>query len=466
MDPVLLIGSGMSGAAVAGELRRRGVPALVADRGRLLGTDHVAADAATAAFIEPERDPCFEPLQRDPSVWHYGRSAGARVRVGGRSLYWRGIALRIEPAALADWPAPVVSALGGPDGWYARVESHVTAWTGAPLDAPRNPTEAHLTAVLRTRGFQDARPTPRAVRPLGSGRWCAYSPLEEIDASAVLTGRTLIGVQDGPDGLDVVLRHGRDEQRVRAAALVLCAGAIENARLVSQLTGRLTPCPITDHLVRGWIRVSDDLADAYDLSDEASVFVLHDAAGRFNAFLELHRIGGHLVMDAWTMGEQRPGPAATVRFHGPDATPLFAIAETPEDEHVLAAETRSLASLCEGLGLAHAISEASQRAAGDFSAALDRAISTPGTIFPYRCPLGSIDHEACTLPLDGDVVDAAGELRGMPRVFVAGPCVFPRPGAANPSLTTMALGRHLAAHVHARLDLASTGDRKMRAHAS
>lgn len=63
-------------------------------------------------------------------------------------------------------------------------------------------------------------------------------------------------------------------------------------------------------------------------------------------------------------------------------------------------------------------------------------------------PLGSEYHESGTLPL-GDVVDDDLAVRGITGLYAAGPCVYPRQGAANPSLTTLALSRRLAAHLAA-----------------
>jgi choline dehydrogenase-like flavoprotein len=69
---------------------------------------------------------------------------------------------------------------------------------------------------------------------------------------------------------------------------------------------------------------------------------------------------------------------------------------------------------------------------------------------PYRCPLGTVDHEGGTLALGSECVGASSELRELPGVFVGGPCLFPRAGAANPSLTTLALGAYVAGQVEAR----------------
>ena len=49
------------------------------------------------------------------------------------------------------------------------------------------------------------------------------------------------------------------------------------------------------------------------------------------------------------------------------------------------------------------------------------------------------------------VVDADGRVHGMANLYVAGSSVFPTSGAANPTLTIVALALRLAAHLRGRL---------------
>jgi hypothetical protein len=59
--------------------------------------------------------------------------------------------------------------------------------------------------------------------------------------------------------------------------------------------------------------------------------------------------------------------------------------------------------------------------------------------------LGGEDHEGGTLPL-GTVLDDRHRLAGIAGLYVAGPATFPRMGAANPGLTTMALAPVVPGH--------------------
>ena len=53
-------------------------------------------------------------------------------------------------------------------------------------------------------------------------------------------------------------------------------------------------------------------------------------------------------------------------------------------------------------------------------------------------------------PADG-VIDRDGRVHGMRNLYVAGSSVFPSSGAANPTLTIVALAVRLAAHLQTRL---------------
>src|SRR5262245_49023479 len=145
---VIVVGGGLAGLEVAKELDRRGagdVVVLEAGPGDDLAHVNVANDAETALrlWAEPASDKHFWRPWSSRSTPHYDGVAGLRRRVGGRSLYWHGVVLPLEPWALCEpwWPASVVSDLteswqGGPS-LYARVRADLDAWCGDPPDAPQ-----------------------------------------------------------------------------------------------------------------------------------------------------------------------------------------------------------------------------------------------------------------------------------------------------------------------------------------
>jgi choline dehydrogenase-like flavoprotein len=62
----------------------------------------------------------------------------------------------------------------------------------------------------------------------------------------------------------------------------------------------------------------------------------------------------------------------------------------------------------------------------------------------YSFPLGSEQHESGTTPF-GRVLADDHQFHVLRGVFAAGPSAFPRAGAANPTMTILALGRRLGA---------------------
>jgi len=76
-----------------------------------------------------------------------------------------------------------------------------------------------------------------------------------------------------------------------------------------------------------------------------------------------------------------------------------------------------------------------------------RALKKPGTAYIYRERMGDLDHESGGLPLGVGLVDAVGRLAGHDNLYAAGTVLFPRAGAANPSLTTLTLARQQIQHL-------------------
>ena len=90
-------------------------------------------------------------------------------------------------------------------------------------------------------------------------------------------------------------------------------------------------------------------------------------------------------------------------------------------------------------------------APADVAGFVDTAVANPGVAVAYAATLGSLDHEAGTLPF-GRVLSPSGQIGAVPGLFVVGPATFPRSGAANPSLSTLTLARHVANGVASFLD--------------
>jgi glycine/D-amino acid oxidase-like deaminating enzyme len=445
---VVVVGSGMSGCAIAAEIARHGVPVTVLEAGPDAGRRHVAARADSAAWLDPAADPHFAPFRAGARGGHYDGHSGLRRRAGGRSLYWRGITLRIEPYALADWPQAVRNALEGKagTGLYDRAEAALERWSGRRLDAARGDREARFVDVVRDHGYPAATATPRAVRVLSERTWEAYSPLTELPPGVLVTGQPVAGLSLEPGGTVAVrCSPGSARGDLRARAVVLCAGTVQNARLAAGLmAAERARAPrsfrIVDHHVQGWVAAFPGTGPV-----DASVLASRDDEARSNLVVERCDLGAVELVDAWAMGEQLLTDAAT--FTVDDRGDVdFHPTLTRSDQDVLSRQRELLDAVADALRIDPALRPALDKVP-DFDLAVERAKAEPGRAVPYYARLGSLDHESGSLPLSGEWVDVTGRLRGLGPVFVAGPTVFPRAGAANPVLTTLALSRHIVEHL-------------------
>ncbi|MGC4761773.1 NAD(P)-binding protein [Micromonospora sp. DT46] len=456
MLDVAVIGSGLSGSAIAAELEGSGLDYRVLEAGPDLGHVHIGATRETWALEAPDGDPCFEPFLPAHPGW-YGRGSGYRARVGGRGLYWRGISLRLEDSALVDWPAPVRAALIGDEtreGDYARAERDIQTWMGGlAMSAPRTATEVTLSEQLTVAGFP-AHPTPRAIRVRQDGGWEAYSPLHLVPSARILAGHratTVFPLSSVGYRINVRTPHGPEV--VEAEQVVLCAGAFRNAELVDDMLRRVPGAapssryPLLDHVATGLVSVDRRRRPEHV---DTSVYAGHHPHLASNLFVEQQAVDDDVLWDLWAMGEQAAEAASTLSVGEGARVVLDADAQSTLDE-LTHGHRKLLDAAAEALGLTAIASEEIV----DFDAAVRRARDNPGVGFRYRATLGELDHECGCLPLDGPIVDTIGQLKAFPGAFVGGPSLFPRAGAANPSLTTLALAKYLAAQLIRRAGVSS-----------
>lgn len=444
---MVVVGAGLAGLETACGLRAAGADVLVLAGGR-------TAPPGRWSSVLPG---------------HYRDAPVNRRGVGGRSLYWHGVVLRLEDWALCDpvWPSQVVADLAGAPGragLYELVESQLTAWAGAPLDAARGDADAALATLLTGVVAGRVLNVPRAVRETTAG-WSAYTPLESwrrlserrrlhADAEALAL------LVRGGRGVEVRTCDSRSGSTsvVEAAHVVLAAGTLENTRLVAQVLGDpdAAYAGLADHLVQGFLVVLPAEALGLRAPGEGFAYAAGDAKSRSNLFARVRPAGdgARLLLDVWAMGEQLPGAASKLAVERPGRLPWTMRIEpglSAADLAVLAAQRHLLADvwhrLAEAVGvrplpLAFPDFMLAQRA---FTGLGPLDVHRPlGRPVAYTWPLGSVDHESGTLPLGGRHVDLDGRVRGVDGVYVTGPAMFPRAGAANPSLTTLALARRTA----------------------
>jgi choline dehydrogenase-like flavoprotein len=477
---IVIVGGGMAGLELAKELDRLGGrKVVVLEAGPADDVAHINsvndAQDALRFWLEPGVDPHHWLPWTSASEPHFKVMAGLRRRLGGRSLYWHGVILELEPWALAEpwWPAEIVEELttrwqGGP-GLYDVVRSELAAWTGPRADASE-PLEL---------GGHHLVPVPQAIRsaPGGDGqRWAAYSPASYWTAER----RAAAGTQIVPDAevLTTTVSEGRvsgvvvrlpgesEPSVIHSDVVVVAAGTVENSRLVVQTleqAGRPTDHTVhglVDHIVQGFVAAlpAEDLpAEIVGLADrDAFFYAPGPEETRSNLFVSLYRNStGAVVFDVWTMGEQLPSEAGQVRCL-PGSSPQWEVQVSTEvssvDRDVIAAQRDVLQRFWAAVpGLVDTARPVLKFPSFDNpDQTLESLLLTVDAMAPtglpmaWNGPLGSEYHESSTLPI-GRLLTTEQEVVGVPGLYAAGPCVYPRPGAANPSLTSLALAKRLAA---------------------
>ncbi len=485
---IVIVGGGLVGLEVAKELDHLGASGvLVLEAGPAEDLSHANAvnDANTALrlWLNPTTDKYFWLPWTSKSEPHFSDAACLKRRLGGRSLYWHGVILPIEHWALCEpwWPRAIIDDLigswrGGPS-LYAQVSTDLEAWrtigTSPSIDVPP-----------LTIGHYKFSMTPQATRSIMSDRgqrWEAYSPvsywssserngmLRHSASSLILSDAEVLGIKvDGGRATGVIVRSGSSSvsKEIRCNAVVLTAGTIENTRLAIQALSEVgaikDPCldGLVDHIAQGFVVTLDPACLSGDIADlgafERFYFTHCADHSRSNLFVRmLNNQAGAFVVDVWTMGEQLPSTQGVVQCVPVEDQPWKVFVQTSlaaSDREVINAQRDELQSfwtaLCGVIDRPSSILEFLDfdAPARTLSEVLPGLESTPSGIGPitWSGPLGSEHHEGCTLPL-GVLLNNAHEFVHVKSLFAGGQSTFPRVGAANPSLTSLALAKRLAA---------------------
>lgn len=416
---VVVVGAGMAGAEAAAEI--------------------AAHRSARVLVADGSKPPPALRWQTAPTPHYPDRQA--HLGPGGRSLAWHGVVLRLEPWALAEWPPTVAGQLRS--HWYPLVEHDLQVWSGHQLDHA-SATDAALVARLSQLTGVDWQPVPQAVRYDNHQRR-SYTPMDRW--------RPRTGRPEMVSGTvtDVIVHGGRvtgvrlgNNEILSTPTVLLAAGTLETTRLLARTRRRPRQAyPLADHLVEGLL----SRLPPGTLPEGGFARWPADPEGRCSIFARTHAHGDSVILDTWTMGEQLPKAASRMLIEPSNpARPVQIQARlSPADEEVLAAGRNRLEHIWASIGTGRppawppfldnprsfpqAMAEITEQA-------------TAGPV-PYAWPLGTVDHESSTLPLGSELNDD-GQAMDIPGLWVTGPAVFPRPGAANPSLTTLALARRTA----------------------
>lgn len=489
---IIVVGSGLSGLTVANDLVASGVrDVVVVESGppegvrrsspMNVGTACPAWSASTPPHYQWVRAEIQQGAARSPT----GRG------VGGRSLHWHGVLLRIEDYAIDDpcWPERTRARLQGHEqraGLYEQVEDELAHWRAATPESraaavKQEVADAAFVDLLAAATGSSARPVPQAVRYSASGGpRRVYTPLDRfreqggevagasrhVGASGLmpvivsdLTAVDVLATAGAASGVlvhDTMLNRYRE---LRASTVILAAGTIENTRLVAQLRetgGAVRYDGLNDHLTQGFVARVPGAALPPEVRSGAFALLSRDRRHRCNVFARLHAgdfPDDAMLLDVWALGEQMRSSANHVEIEPADGgrgrpwSTVVTAGLSADDRRVLEGERELLSGVWGRLAAALGIHGEPLRfgdffdGAQPFQAARHRAVSAPvGRALTYAWPLGAGDHEGGTLPL-GSLLDDAGAVREIDRIFVTGPSTFPRSGAANPSLTTLALAR-------------------------
>jgi len=248
--------------------------------------------------------------------------------------------------------------------------------------------------------------------------------------------------------------HTRPEI-IHGSKIILASGTFENARLVltafadvgiphSQLVG------LQDHLVFGVV-VQVPLAHVSKW-DERLYYVPAERNTPYNLFINVLK-GKKAIIDCWLMIEKNPlglGEVSLVKSQNAKELVVMAGICTQDYDSLTAARSRIESILKETFGICYndflpsSLRLGEQwRLYGDALRLVEKSKHRDCLSIEYSIPLGGVDHEGGLLSM-GRYTTTQLQVRGVSGLYAIGPCVFPRMGSANPSLTSLALARYLA----------------------
>lgn len=417
---------------------------------------YLSSDDALRLWLDPLTDTTFWRPWVPTNGAHFGLTAGLRRRLGGRSLYWHGVTLPIEDWALSSWPSSVreqlsSSWLGGPS-LYSRVLASLIA-----------DQTAGGSITIAGRKFSQ---TPRAITASDASHWSAYSPVAKLGEApniSIEAGQTALSLSHAKGqviGVNCVRSDGTPA-RWTAGAIVLAAGTMENARLALPVlyeTGALAQPKLeglADHLSRGWVAEVNCNDASPEIAELAATGRIHHWTGSkelpFNLFANVSEKPGSFVVEVWSLAEQDHTHGSLVEWD-PSVPASRSLSVTgrlsDRDRQIVADQATALSEVSVSLGLSEdalvfpsfdtqtVMLEDAMYAAMNNSLPLEVPLA-------WSSPLGSEYHEGALLRIGRDL-DEQMRLNGFSNVYVLGPAAFARLGAANPSLTTLALSRMFA----------------------
>lgn len=461
---VVVVGSGAGGAAVAGELARRGLSVLVVEAGPQL-SDRPGWNLRNE-FPREDQLPRFGAFVDESLGAQSNAPAGppglpgavASHAVGGMMVHWTNHCPEQHPTLerpdyipAADW-----------DGLLARARSllHVrTDVFGAGLRQRR--LLERLGAALDLAPDRPVQSMPLAARRAGGRlRYAGADDLLRGDAPAEPDGLRLLPrtiarrLHCAGDRVTVVEAASADDGtpvRLEASTFVVACGTLGTPQLLVASGMSARPALgryLMEHpLVASRVVLSCELRDRVPEDDPPFAVWLplsatrpwHVQVVRFHAeYSPVPRgFGPRDTADVFCFSSVEPRADNRAVFD-PDRPDPFGL-PAPRIEFALSADDRQ--RLADGI-------------ADQFRVVAEIADYHPGWA-PQLLPMGGSTHLMGTARMgaadDGEsVLDTSGRLWGYDNAFVAGNAVFSHANACNPTLTTVALALRTADAIAAR----------------
>lgn len=480
---VIVIGSGMGGGIVADAVSDAGLDTLVLEIGGLQSPTHVGN-----AYAD------WDEIVSEHQVGHYDRKDntnflfGAQMALGGRSLYWSGIILRMQEWEYNYWPTAIRNFLrdeqqGGSDG-YIRAETLMRK--RKTLGNFQDRVVTHLKQKLPDMNITDLprsrhQPNLNAQEMTNSVLFAStgvFSTADLLSDSKAFVGD--VGSRNLTVNLNHLVTHirpdpnnpgrvsevvcqdlvGHQERIYRGKVIVLAAGSIESPKifLQSNLNDQSGKAGVglTDHpyLFSSNYLIPEGNSFAGDLNHAKVLLWAGDAQADHYPFY------AELLINPWYWHVRRADDDLWQRQppenRRTEITMKFGFSKELIDSNSVESQgpSQKAAIRVANLTLSDTFIDQARQFRNRILTALEIP-HNPNEGMGVAAHGGTVNHAGGTLRISADptqgVVDENLKSHSYDNLYIADVSVFPYIPTANPSLTLGALALRLSDHIKNRL---------------